>query len=134
MTSICHLYNVLWTYKTKKGENSMKKIICKVQTQGVHSFYYIDGDNQYFLFTQDFRKSVKEIFAGGVNINELNNITSKSHAVNRTLDKLPAYIKYIENEYGIEILNKTKNKNKKIKTKYKREKFSWQNIDWNYAV
>ncbi len=112
----------------------MKKIICKVPEKGTHAFYYIDGNKEYYLFSQDFRQSIKEIFAIGVNINELKNITSKSHAVNRTLDKLPAYIKYIENEYGIEILNKTKNKNKKIKTKYKREKFSWQNIDWNYAV
>ena len=61
------------------------------------------------MFSQDYRKSVKNYYAGGVSLREaLNNPRGgKDHALRKTMEKLPGYIKYIEKEYGIAVLEQT---------------------------
>ena len=67
------------------------------------------------MFSQDFRKGVHEYFSKGVRIDEATDF-SKSHrdnAIRRTMTKIPMYIKYIEKEYGVEVLERTKRMNRR---------------------
>lgn len=85
-------------------------IYCKPTDKGVHSFYYVLGCKEYYLFSQPYRKGVAEYFGYGVHLNDAIKY-SKAHedtAVIRTMSKIPMYVKYIEKEYGIEILERTK--------------------------
>lgn len=89
-------------------------IYCEPTAKSVHSFFLITSGTTYFLFSQDYRKGVHEYYKNGVRLDEATNF-SRSHrdnAIRRTMTKIPIYIKYIEKEYGIEILEQTKKKNK----------------------
>ena len=87
-------------------------IYCKPTDKGVHSFYLIVGANEFFLFSQAYRKGVDEYYGRGVRIEESMKY-SKAHndsAITRTMDKIPMYVRYIEKEYDIEVFEKTKRK------------------------
>lgn len=89
-------------------------IYCKTAEKAVHSFYMINEGKVYFLFSQDYRKGVQEFYHKGVILNESLDF-SKAHkdtAIERTMSKIPMYIKYIEKEYGIEVLERTKKRNR----------------------
>ena len=88
-------------------------IYCE-KNQGTHSFFMLFGRQKYYLFCQNYRKGVQEYYSKGVSLNESINF-SRSHndsAVIRTMSKLPMYIKYIEKEFGIEVLEQTKKRNR----------------------
>ena len=111
-------------------------VFCKTTAKGRQTFYVARGNKKYLLFTQDYRVSNKEFFRNGVPANELFNYSNvHSTAVKKTLDKLPSYIRFVEDEYGIAIFEKTK-RAKKVQKKqkpYKREQFAWRQIDWEAA-
>jgi len=70
----------------------------------------IVGTEEFFLFSQAYRKGVEEYYGRGVRINESMKY-SRAHndsAITRTMDKIPMYVKYIEKEYAIEVLEQTK--------------------------
>lgn len=90
-------------------------IFCKTTAKGIHTFYLTTDGQRYFLFNQDYRKGVQKYFGRGVSINEAINY-SRSHndtAVMRTMSKIPMYVKYVEKEYEIEVLEQTKKRNSK---------------------
>ena len=87
-----------------------ERIYCKANQKGIHTFYLLTERGEYFLFNQNYRKGVHKYFEKGVTLKEAMNY-SKCHndsAMLKTMSKLPMYIKYIEKEYDIEILEKTK--------------------------
>lgn len=92
------------------------KIYCEisydvVKEQAYHEFYVTADGKKYYLFKQEYRKGVREYFRqDGVTLDRALNNGYANSAVRRTIDKLPNYIRYIEKEYGIAILNKTKKK------------------------
>ncbi len=89
------------------------KIYCKPTSRGIHSFYLTVGGQEYYLFSQNYRKGVQEYYAKGVFIDQSMNY-SRTHgdeALIRTMTKIPMYINYIEKEYGIEVLEQTKKRN-----------------------
>ena len=91
------------------------KIYCKTTGKGIHSFYLQLRNETYFLFSQSYRKGVQDFYQNGVMLSDSFN-HSKSHhdnAIERTMTKIPLYIKYIEKEYGIKILKQASNKTKK---------------------
>ena len=92
-------------------------VYCKATDKGVHTFYLAQGGEEYFLFHQSFRRGVKEYFGRGVSIDEAFNFGRSHHntALIHTMEKLPAYIKYVEKEYGIEVLKQTAKKNSRRK-------------------
>ena len=49
-------------------------------------------------------------------------------AIIRTMDKIPMYIKYIEREYKIQVLDKTKAKNIRYMSTKKATNIAWKNI------
>ena len=112
----------------------MQRFIAERWKKGVQAFYVKVKGERYFLFRQNFRRSVKEFFANDVMLDKIGAYDGvHSFAVRRTLDKLPAYLQYIEKEYGIEIYDRTKDKIAKRSMAYKREKFNWNTIDWDVA-
>ena len=77
---------------------------------GNQDFYIKADGNTYFLFRQSYRKGIQEYFGNGVDLSRALKYKWKKAdtAIQRTVDKLPAYIKYVEKEYGIAILERTK--------------------------
>ena len=91
----------------------MKTVIyCEPIEKGIHSFYLIHEGEKYLLFTQKYRKGVNDYYRKGVSMNEALNCSRahKDGAILRTMEKLPVYIKYLEKEFSIEVLEKTKRK------------------------
>ncbi len=89
----------------------MQTIFCRTTAKDEQSFFLKTDGKVYFIFSQGFRRSVKEHFFNGLPIDSCFDYSlSSSHAVRRTLDKLKTYIPYVEKEYGLAILDKTKNK------------------------
>lgn len=81
--------------------------------QAYQDFYLTYNGHDYFLFRQEYRKGIKEYFGrGGVELDRAlkNNWNKLDTAVIRTIDKIPNYIRYIEKQYDIAILNKTRKK------------------------
>ena len=85
-------------------------IYCKPTDKGVHSFYLIYGTEEFFLFSQSYRKGVERYYGRGVMIDEAIKY-SRAHndsAITRTMDKIPMYVKYVEREFDIMVLDSTK--------------------------
>lgn len=115
----------------------MKTLIyCKTTDKREQTFYINVGGVDYYLFKQNFRKSIKEVFSKGVRIDELRKIASHpSTSVRHTVAKLPVYIQYIEKEYLVNIYDKTERKQQcKIKKAYKRKPFIWQKFSWEFSA
>ena len=112
------------------------KIYCRTIAKGRQAFYLSVRGEDYYLFEQDYRVSNKEYFAKGISVSESRNFRNiHSKSVIHTLEKFPAYIKYIEKEYGIAVYEKTKNQAKKKYNKvYKRKGFDWQDYIWEDDV
>lgn len=111
----------------------MAVIYCVNNQKGKHTFYVNQNNKDYYLFSQKFKKSNKEVFQNGVDINKLNDYASHySTSVRKVVTKVKPYIHYIENEYGVNIYDKTELKAKiqKLKKDYKREKFHWNINDY----
>ena len=75
-------------------------------------FYIRVNNEDHYLFRQTYRTGVHQYFGGGVDVDKALKCNWNKHdrAVLRTIDKLPSYIKYIEKEQGIAILDKAKRK------------------------
>lgn len=89
-------------------------IYCEASDRGTHSFFMICEGREYFLFSQDYRKGVQAFYHKGLRLDESLDF-SKAHkdtAIERTMSKIPMYIRYIEKEYGIEVLEQTKKRNR----------------------
>jgi len=79
--------------------------------QAYHDFYIKYENKDYFLFRQKYRKGIKEYFGyNGVTLTRAfkNHWNKLDTAVVRTIDKIPIYIRYIEKEYDLAILERTK--------------------------
>ena len=88
-------------------------IYCLTTDKGIQSFYLEAQGETHYLFSQSFRRGVKEYFGQGVHLDAAMDFSRARHddAIVRTMKKLPSYIKYIEKEYGIEVLRQTARKN-----------------------
>ena len=86
-------------------------IYCKTIAKGKQSFYLVSQGKEYFLFVQTYKSSNKEVYEHGVPLFDLRKVKKHhSKAVSHTAKKLPIYIQYIEREYGIMVMEKTKRK------------------------
>ncbi len=96
-------------------------IYSKTVQKGIQSFYLVSQGKEYFCFRKDTIKALN-----GISITKYIYLRlldfSNSHmdtALIRTKRKLPIYIKYIEKEYEITVLNNTvKKNNKALNRKY----------------
>ena len=86
-------------------------IYCTTTAKGEQSFYLVVHGREYFLFAQAFRRSNKETFEQGVSLSDLRKLRKHiSYSVRHTAEKLPAYIRYLEREYDIYVMETTKRK------------------------
>lgn len=95
-------------------------IYCKPTSQGTHSFYLVVDGIEYFLFCQSYRKGVHHYFSKGVSIARSLDYSrgSGDTAVLKTMEKMKMYIKYVEKENGIKVLEKTKKKESRNHIRY----------------
>ena len=108
------------------------KVFCETVAKGQQAFYVMVNGKRYFLFQQNYRVSNKDFFGKGIGINQLNDYSKvHSQAVRNTLDKLPAYIHYIEKEFGVAVYEKSKTSMKG--TRKQKPAFSWKNYLWEVA-
>lgn len=93
----------------------MTTIYCKSQ-KNVNHFYLCHEGEEYYLFTQSYRRGVTAYFCRGVTCDKALDFGKARHdtAVKNTMEKLPSYLRYIEKEYGIEVLRKTVKKNRRL--------------------
>lgn len=84
------------------------KIFSKITEKGKQSLYLKTNGKEYYLFSQNYRRSVKEYYSTPISLDRaLDFSCGDGHAVRRTMEKLRAYIPYVEKEYNISVLNKT---------------------------
>lgn len=89
-------------------------IYCVPRELGIHAFFMVNDGREYYLFSQNYRKGVQQFYSKGVLLDESINF-SKAHkdsAIERTMSKIPMYVKCIEKEYGIEVLERTKKRSR----------------------
>ena len=73
---------------------------------------------KYVLFVQSYRRSNKEVFEQGISLFDLRKLKKHcSYSVRHTATKLPAYIRYVEQESGISVMEMTKRKQTKTKNR-----------------
>ena len=78
--------------------------------KGKTQFFLDHNGNTYYLFQQPYRKSVCAFFERGVVLNDVFNYprAKRNPRIVKTISKLPYSIHYIESEYGIAVLERTK--------------------------
>ncbi|MGM9586049.1 MAG: hypothetical protein ACI3VA_00980 [Candidatus Limivicinus sp.] len=85
-------------------------IYCTNPKKGQLYFYLYHDGTRYYLFQQPFRKSVCAFFGHGVYLDDVFNYSraKRNPQIVKTISKLPYSIRYIESEYGIAVLERTK--------------------------
>ncbi|MCR5202785.1 MAG: hypothetical protein K6D02_06850 [Lachnospiraceae bacterium] len=97
----------------KKIKTVKEVIYCIPTEKGVHSFYVrVDGVD-YYLFSQPYRKGVQDYYGKGVLFNQSIRYDKSHHdcALIKTMDKIPMYVRYVEKEYGHQVMEKMKKRN-----------------------
>lgn len=82
-------------------------IICKAAS-GRLEFFACSGREEMFLFSQRYDRAVFERFRRGVELGEALTPTKRrgrNLPLEKVSDKLPAYIRYVEQEYGVSLLH-----------------------------
>jgi hypothetical protein len=85
-------------------------IYCRTTDAGVQSFYICHEGEVHYLFSQNYRRSVRDYYARGVSVERALSYSraGENVALRKVTEKLPAYIRYIEKEYGIAVLEQTR--------------------------
>lgn len=88
-------------------------IFCRITAKGVHSFFLEACGERHFLFSQGYRHGVNAYFREGVRLDSALDFSRANgdSAIIRTMEKLPAAIRYVEREYGLTVLRQTARKN-----------------------
>ena len=98
------------------------KIFSKITDNGNQSLYLKISGKEFYLFSQKSYQSVCEFYGKELTVDRaLDFSVSTGRAVSRTMEKLRAYIPYIEKEYGVSVLNKTMKARRPKKT----VRFKW---------
>ena len=93
------------------------KVYSTTTPQGDHNLYLKANGKEYFLFSQNYYKTVSDFYGREVSLDRaLDFSASTGKAVRKTMEKLRAYIPYIEKEYGVSVLKKTKHARRPNKT------------------
>jgi hypothetical protein len=103
-------------------------IYSRTTDKDLQTFYLVNNGKEYYLFTQKFYRGVKNYFHNKVLLNDALDMTktNRDTALIRTKAKLPMYIKYIEKEYGIFVLENS------IKKKAKTRSYPFERCGYKY--
>ena len=96
------------------------KIVCKKIDFNTQALYVDVKGVEHFLLQRSYKNECREFFKQGYYLTDNINY-SKLHnsAFKKMLDKIPSYIKYLENILGVPLYEKTKQKNNRITRKKK---------------
>lgn len=85
-------------------------VYCKADTNSKQHFYVQFNGSSYYLFSQNFRRGVQNYYGNGVKLNRAvdHSKANFDSAIMRTMRKIIPHVRYIEKEYDIQILNRTK--------------------------
>ena len=91
----------------------MNKIYCELNTRNTEQldFYITTSDGRrIYLLSQKYYESLEDYFGNGVSLDDaLDHSKGGCYiSIHKVKSKLPAYIRYAEQEYGVAILNKTR--------------------------
>ena len=107
-------------------------IFCTTTAKGEQTFYLMAQGTKYFLFAQAYRRSNKEVFEQGISLFDLRKLKKHcSYSVRHTIQKLPGYIRYVEQECGIIVMEMTKRKQESHKRK--KRFVDSISLDWEVA-
>ena len=85
------------------------KIYSRITAKGEQSLYLKAYGKEYYLFSQNYRKSVRNYYSTPVCLDRALDFTlGTGAAVRKTMEKLRIYIPYVEREYGLCVLDKTR--------------------------
>lgn len=104
--------------KSKRGTNAENTKTKLVVDKKLH--FFLQANNKvYFLFAQSFTEELYNAFKNGVTLDKaLDYSTAKRNkSVMRVIDKIPSHIRYIEQEYGIQVFRKSAKKKDNGNTK-----------------
>lgn len=95
---------------------SKAKIYCVIPKNGDGLDFYLNSNGEsYYLFNQRYRDGVAKYFEAGVLLDKavkgVKGTTYGGHIydiLGNIADRLPSYVRYIEKEYNLTILNRTK--------------------------
>ena len=82
-------------------------VYCKKETGGRLSFYLSYEKNGYFLFIQKYKSGVFKYFSSGVGLDRAirGSLARRDFGILKAMEKLPAYIRYVEKEEGFYVLD-----------------------------
>ena len=85
-------------------------IYCTSPKKGELNFYLRYNGTSYYLFQQPYRKSVCAFFERGFYLDDAFNYSraKRNPRIVKTISKLPFAIHYIESEYGVTVLERTR--------------------------
>ena len=110
-------------------------IYCTTTAKGEQTFYLMAQGTKYFLFVQAYRRSNKEVFEQGISLFDLRKFKKHcSYSVRHTIQKLPAYIRYVEQKCGIIVMKMTKRKQERHESLKRKNRFVDSiSLDWEVA-
>lgn len=92
-------------------------VFSKITAPREQSLYLKVNGREFYLFSQNYRRAVKEYYSTPITLERaLDYSCSNGLPVRKTMEKLRAYIPYIEMEYGVNVLKKTKKAQRPKKT------------------
>ena len=103
--------------RSKRGTNAENRKTKLVVDKKLH--FFLQANNEiHFLFAQSFSEELYDAFKNGVTLDKaLDFATAKRNkSISRVIDKLPSHLRYIEQEYGIEIFRKSSKKKESSRT------------------
>ncbi len=93
----------------------MTKIICNPRNDATLAYYATDGKRTYWLFDSENKAEYRHIFSKGVSLDKLSDCHStKNKDVNRLIQRILSFVKYIEDENEIVLTRKRRNRADKI--------------------
>ena len=88
------------------------QVYCLALNHGGLDFYLQQDGESYYLFNQRYRSDLADWFKNGVPLTQALKAVKRGvpTTVCNVAEKLPTYIKYIEKEYDITVLEQTRKK------------------------
>ena len=85
-------------------------ILSKVEVSGYHTLYLVADNKEYYLFRQAYRRGVADYYRNGASIDDALNYSKAKFdtSVIRTMRKLLNHIRYVEKEFDIVVLDRTR--------------------------
>lgn len=96
------------------------QIFCKCNNKGFLDFYLRTNEQDLFMFSQKYKYGSREFFEKGVSLEKALDTTNshRNYAILLVMKKLPAYLRFLEKEHNIQLLEKTKNRGQSRSNKY----------------